>query len=518
MNARGSVAERTDPEPEPAEIAVRMSGIVKSFADVRALDGAGVEVRRGEIHGLLGENGAGKTTLMNILYGLEKPDAGVIEIQGQAVDFRSPKDAIGNRIGMVHQHFMLVSDMTVAENVSLGLRSDRPPLSVVDRVRSATIKLAARYRLEVEPDQVVESMSVGRQQRVELLKLLQRDAEILILDEPTAVLTPGEWEELAGILRVLADEGKSIVLITHKLDEVLAIADRCTVLRDGAPVGTVETRECTRASLATMMVGREVVLLVHRRPRKPGALVLEVDGVGLDGTGHRSRLDDITLDVREGEILGIAGVEGNGQRELEDILTGMVRPSRGRLRIDGVEAAWSTPADFVRAGGAAIPSDRHRAGVALSMSVADNLIVREIGRPEYSRRGIVRRSAVDQYCSELARDYDVRAASLSMPMAQLSGGNQQKAVLARELARAPRLLIAAQPTRGLDIGAIEGVYERLLEHRDSGGATVLISSELEEIRSLSDRIAVMVNGRVLRILAADEADLETIGLLLGGAE
>jgi simple sugar transport system ATP-binding protein len=494
-----------------------MTGIVKSFDEVRALDGAGIELRRGEIHGLLGENGAGKTTLMNILYGLERPDAGTIEIHGRPLAFRSPKDAIASGIGMVHQHFMLVSDMTVAENVSLGLPADRPPLSVVDRVRAATIDLAARYRLQVEPDQMIESMSVGRQQRVELLKLLQRDAEILILDEPTAVLTPGEWEELAGILRVLADEGKSIVLITHKLDEILAIADRCTVLRDGTPVGTVETSACTKASLATMMVGREVVFRVHRTPSQPGQLVLEVDGVSLTSPGHRSRLDNVTLNVREGEILGIAGVEGNGQRELEDVLTGMVRPTEGALRIDGAEADWSTPADFVRAGGAAIPSDRHRAGVALSMSVVDNLIMREIGERQYSGRGIVRRRAVEQYCSQLARDYDVRAASLTMPMAQLSGGNQQKSVLARELARSPRLLIAAQPTRGLDVGAIEGVYERLLEHRAVGGATVLISSELEEVRALSDRIAVMVNGRILRTLDAGEADLETIGLLLGGA-
>ena len=496
--------------------AVRMHGIDKRFGTVKALTGAGIDVLPGEIHGLLGENGAGKTTLMNILYGLEQPDAGTIEIGGSEVRLRSPRDAIRAGVGMVHQHFMLVSDMTVAENVSLGLPSHRPPMTVVPGIRSTTKEIARRYRLDIDPDERIETMSVGRQQRVELLKLLQRDADILILDEPTAVLTPGEWEELAGILRLLASEGKSVVLITHKLDEVLGVADRCTVLRDGAPVGTVDARTSSKPSLARLMVGREIIFRVQRPPADLGRTVVDLAGVGLVNDDGRHLLRDLEFSIREGEILGIAGVEGNGQRELEDVLTGMVRPSAGEVRVDGSVARWSSPADFVKAGGSVIPSDRHRTGVALSLSVADNLMMREMDSSTYARWGLLRRAPIADYCSGLIREFDIRAANTTMAMSQLSGGNQQKAVLARELSRLPRFLIAAQPTRGLDVGAIEGVYRRILDHRAGGGATLLISSELDEIRSLSDRIAVMVGGRILQILEADDADLDTLGLLLAG--
>jgi ABC-type uncharacterized transport system ATPase subunit len=495
---------------------VRMVAISKRFGDVQALRAASLEVRPGEIHGLLGENGAGKTTLMNVLYGLLQPDEGGIEIGGRPVRIGSPRDAIDLGIGMVHQHFMLVPDMTVAENVSLGLHSKRPPLSVVPEARSRIGELSRRYRLGVRADDVIEALPVGLQQRVELLKILYRDAEVLILDEPTAVLTPIEWQELAGILRALAAEGRTIILITHKLEEVLEVADRCTVLRDGERIGTVDARQATKATLAKMMVGREVVFRVERPVVELGPPVLEARGLGLVGPDGRELLADLDFDVRAGEILGVAGVDGNGQDELVEVLTGMRPPTSGRVLIGGGDATDTTPGQFVRQGGAVIPADRHRTAVALDLSVMENLLMREYRQPRYLRRGMLRRGAMAQRSAELLAEYDIRAGGVDAPIRQLSGGNQQKAVLARELSRSPRLLIAAQPTRGLDVGAIEQVYARLLSHKRAGGATLLISSELEELLSLSDRIAVMVGGRFLRVLDPAATDMETLGLLMGG--
>jgi ABC-type uncharacterized transport system ATPase subunit len=495
---------------------VRMVGISKRFGDVRALQAASLQVRRGEIHGLLGENGAGKTTLMNVLYGLLRPDGGSIEIGGRPASIGNPRDAIQSGIGMVHQHFMLVPDMTVAENVSLGLPSRRPPLSVVPGARSRIGELSRRYGLRVEADDVIETLPVGLQQRVELLKILYRDADVLILDEPTAVLTPIEWQELARILRSLTAEGKTIILITHKLEEVLEVADRCTVLRDGRRIGTVDTPDATKATLARMMVGREVVFRVERPHVEPGPPVLEVSGLGLTEPGGRPILQDLDFEIRAGEILGVAGVDGNGQDELVEVLTGMRGPTAGRIRVGGEEATAVTPTGFVRGGGAVIPADRHRTAIALDLSVMENLMMREYREPRFMRRGVLRRGAMADRCRALLREYDIRAGDVEAPIRQLSGGNQQKAVLARELSRSPRLLIAAQPTRGLDVGAIEQVYARLLEHKRAGGATLLISSELEELLSLSDRVAVMVGGRFPRILDPAATDMETLGLLMGG--
>jgi simple sugar transport system ATP-binding protein len=493
-----------------------MTGITKRFPGVVANQGVDLEVRRGEVHGLLGENGAGKTTLVNILYGLLQPDEGQIEIDGQPATIRTPREAMANGIGMVHQHFMLVPDMTVAENVALGLKSTRPPLSRLGDVSARVRELSRRYGLKVEPEDVIEDLSVGMQQRVEILKLLYRGAQLLVLDEPTSVLTPPEWQELSGVLRSLVEEGRSAIFITHKLDELLSVADRCTVLRDGAVVGTVDVAGSSKATLARMMVGREVVLRVERPVLEPGEPVLDVRDLSLVDERGRARLDSLTFAVREREILGVAGVDGNGQHELVEVLVGMRRPTGGEIRISGRSAPTLNPREFADRSGAVIPADRQHTALALDLSLMENLMMREFGDPPYTDRGILSLGTMRDRADELVADYDIRAPNVAVRMRQLSGGNQQKTVLAREFTRSPKLLIASQPTRGLDVGAMEYVYRRLLEHKRGGGATLLISTELDEILSLSDRIAVIVEGRFLRILDAAEVDPELLGLLMAG--
>jgi simple sugar transport system ATP-binding protein len=497
---------------------LRMVGITKRFPGVVANHAVNLEVDRGEVKGLLGENGAGKSTLVKILYGLFHPDEGTIEIDGKPVRIRSPKHAVELGIGMVHQHFMLVPTMTVAENVALGLRPSRPPLSELGAVSRRVAELSERYGLRVEPDQCVEELSVGLEQRVEILKLLYRGAELLVLDEPTAVLTPQEWHDLAETLRALTDQGKAIIFISHKLDEQLEVSDSCTVLRDGEVVGTVHTKDVDKATLARMMVGRDVVLRVEREALPPGGVVLEVENLCLDADDNRRLLDGISFEVREREVLGVAGIDGNGQRELVETLTGVRHPSTGTIRFNGRDETRVTPIVFHRHGGAVIPEDRQRTGIALDLPVTDNLMLKDYRTGPYARRGVVAATKIREHCDELVSEFDVRTPGVSVIMRQLSGGNQQKSVLARELWGDPKLLIAAQPTRGLDVGAMEFVYARLLEHRARGGATLLLSSELDEILSLSDRIAVIVRGRFVRILDAADADAETLGLLMGGAE
>lgn len=506
----------TQPPTSEAPL-LRLNGITKRFSETLANDDVAFDVWGGEIHGLLGENGAGKSTLMNIIFGLLQPDEGTIEVRGEPVEIRSPRDALGLGVGMVHQHFMLVPDMTVAENVALSLHSRQLNLSRLDEVARGIEDISARFGLALHPNDRVDDLSVGVRQRIEILKLLYRGADLLILDEPTATLTPPEWSDLSQVLLSLAQQGKGVIFITHKLDELFGIAARCTVLRDGKVVGTTRLADTDKASLARMMVGREVVMRIERPPLTPGRPVIEVHDLTVDD-GDRVLLDAIDFAVREHEILGIAGVEGNGQHELVETLIGLRRPSSGVISIDGRSLERVDPASFARYGGAVIPADRHRDGVAIELDVMTNLMMKDFATPPYARHGVLDNDKARTHSASLMARYNIRAAGLSMPLRALSGGNQQKCVLAREIHREPRFLIAAQPTRGLDIGAAEFVYRELLAHRDRGGATLLISVELEEILSLSDRIAVMGRGRFIRILEAADADVELLGLLMAGED
>jgi ABC-type uncharacterized transport system ATPase subunit len=496
---------------------LRLVGITKRFGDLVANDDISLTVQRGEIHGLLGENGAGKTTLMNVVYGLLRPDEGVIEVDGRPVEIKSPKQALELGIGMVHQHFKLVPDMTVAENVAIGLGTRRIARSRLPDVSARIRELSGQYGLELDPGEVIEDVSVGVRQRVEILKLLYRGADILILDEPTAALTPPEWEHLSAVLRSLVAGGKSVIFITHKLDE-LTVATRCTVLRDARVVGEVAMADATKAQLARLMVGREVTLRVENRRREPGSPVLETSGLTLVDASGQPRLDGIDLTVREHEIVGIAGVDGNGQRELVEVLTGMRQPTGGRIAVAGHTFEKLTPQQFKGASGAVVPEDRHHTGTVLSMSVAENLLLRDFAKRPYARRGFFDTGRIRQHAQQRVVEYDIRCSSVDAPIATLSGGNQQRAVLARELGSNPRVLIAAQPTRGLDVGAIEMVYRRLLDYRDAGGGILLISIELDEILSLADRIAVMVRGRLAMTIDVAHADAELLGLLMAGEE
>jgi simple sugar transport system ATP-binding protein len=475
-----------------------------------------VTVEEGEIHALLGENGAGKTTLMNVVFGLLHPDEGTIALRGREVRIRTPRDAHELGIGMVHQHFKLVGDMTVAEN--LVLSSGMGGLSRL-RLREVSARardLAERFGLRVDPDAVIEELSVGEHQRVEILKLLYRDAELLILDEPTAVLTPPEWHELAEVLRRLAAEGRSVVFITHKLDEVFEVAARCTVLRDGRVVGTRPLAGTTKEELAGLMVGRDVVLRVTREEVERGPVVLEASGLRLVHDGHDA-LAGVDLEVRAGEVLGVAGVDGNGQSELVSVLSGGRAPGAGTIRLDGADVTKAGRALLKDPRVAVIPEDRHRDAVALDLTVGENLMLKDFDRRGFAHRGLLDGRAARKRCQELVEKFDIRTPSLDTPLRRLSGGNQQKLVVARELAREPKLLIAAQPTRGLDVGAMEFVYEQLAAFKRAGGATLLISTELEEVLSLSDRIAVMVDGRFVRTMTPDEATLDVLGMLMTGS-
>ncbi len=493
-----------------------MSAITKRYPGVVANDGIELHVERGEIVGLLGENGAGKSTLVNILAGLTQPDSGAIAIDGQRVHIRSPRDAADHGIGMVHQHFKLVPTFTVAENVALGrgsLRSQGGMAAIHRRIA----ELSQELGLEVDPAARVEDLSVGRKQRVEILKLLYGGAEILVFDEPTAVLTPVEWKELAVVLRGLAAAGKGIIFISHKLDEQLAVSHRCVVLRDGAVVGATPLVDVTARDLARMMVGRDVVLRAERAPQQPGAVALAVrDLRAADDDGHPV-LDGISFELREGEVLGVAGVEGNGQRELEDALLGLLPGVSGEVEVDGTVLGPGARA-WRRAGGAVIPGDRHRTGVALDLTLRENLLVTELGRRPASAHGVVDQRYGRTHADDLLAAFDVRTPGADVRMGQLSGGNQQKVVLARELWDEPRVLVAAQPTRGLDVGAMEAVYGRILEHRARGGATLLISAELEEVLTLSDRVAVLFRGRLVAVLDNRDLDVDHLGLLMVGQD
>lgn len=496
------------------EPVVRMRGIVKHFPGVIANDGVDFELLPGEIHALLGENGAGKTTLMNVLYGLYHPEAGEIFLNGQPVSFTSPREAIARGLGMVHQHFMLVNPISVADNIILGQRSPHEPLLENPRVVQRRLQaLSEQYGLAIDPAAEVWELSVGEQQRVEILKALYRGAQVLILDEPTAVLTPQEVDDLLLILRRLSAEGKSIVFISHKLDEVLATSDRITVLRDGRVVDTTPAGGVDKQTLARMMVGRDVLLTAVKSPARPGEVRLAVTDLQADSDRGLPALCGVDFEVRAGEILGVAGVAGNGQSELEEVIAGLRPATAGRVTICGRPVIYGASPDRL----AHIPSDRYRMGLLSDFSVAENLFLQRIGQPPFTQRGVLNWEAIRQQAAELVAAYDVRVPSVDTPAGALSGGNAQKMILARELSRNPQVLLAAQPTRGLDVSAIEYVHRRLIEQRDAGVAILLISTELDEILSLSDRIAVMYEGRIVGIVQAGEASLDELGLMMAGS-
>jgi simple sugar transport system ATP-binding protein len=495
-----------------------MEGISKRFALVKANDCVNLDVRKGEIHALVGENGAGKSTLMRILYGLYKPDSGRISFDGKRVDVRTPADAISLGVGMVHQHFMLIPQLSVAENVVLGSEPSRSGVFLDLQAASRRIEELSRlFALSVDPRAQVERLSVGAQQRVEILKILFRGAELLILDEPTAVLTPQETEALFVILRKMREQGKTIVFITHKLSEVMDVSDRVTVMRHGKVVGVLATRDSSPAELAMMMVGRKVLFDVDKGPAAAGRVVLELTDVHALGASRVPRLKGLSLSVRAGEILGVAGVEGNGQTELVEVIAGLRRPVSGRVLLEGRDVTGSSPRQMLERGVAHIPEDRLKRGLITEFTVGENLILGSQFRPPYAGRVFLDADAVRENAERALREFDVRPRAPYLRAGALSGGNQQKLVVARELGRKPVLLVAAQPTRGVDIGAIEFIRRCLVSQRDTGTAVLLVSADLSEILSLSDRVAVVFGGRVVSTVDAAATDEKELGLLMTGA-
>jgi simple sugar transport system ATP-binding protein len=496
-----------------------MRGITKRFPGIVADDHVDFDLRRGEVHALLGENGAGKSTLMNILYGLYKPDEGQIVVNGKEVTFTSAKDAIAAGIGMVHQHFMLIPVMTVAENIVLGIEPTRDAVLMdYDAARERVAELSRSFGLALDPDQRIEKLSVGQQQRVEILKALYRNADVLILDEPTAVLTPQEAQELFEIIRVLQREGTSIIFISHKLNEVLDIADRITTLRRGKKIATVDAAGATEEELARMMVGREVLLRVEKAAASPGDVLLEVDDLHVLDNRGLPAVRGISLRVRAGEIVGIAGVDGNGQSELIDAITGLLKVESGTVKVGGKAFQHANARTMLDAGVGHIPEDRQRRGLVLEFTIAENIALHDYDKPPASKWGWLFPRRLIELARRLIVEFDVRGGGPLTRAGALSGGNQQKLVAAREVARDPKVLIAAQPTRGLDVGAIEYLHRRLVTERDEGRAILLISLELEEVLSLSDRVLVIYEGQLVAEHGAD-VDEEQLGLeMLGGGK
>ncbi len=497
---------------------LELRGITKRFPGVLANDHIDLVVGKGEIHALLGENGSGKTTLMNVLYGLQQADEGEIHFEGKPLKTNSPGQAIDAGIGMVHQHFMLVQAFTVTENVILGMRSKREPLLGLAQAEAEVKALSEKYGLKVDPRAKIWQLSVGEQQRVEILKALHRRARLLILDEPTAVLTPQETEELSAILRSLAAEGRSIIFITHKLNEVMGISNKVTVLRAGRVIDTVETASTNQAALARMMVGREVVFEIDKTPAAPKEVVLQVEGLKAANQKKLPALRGLSLSVRAGEILGVAGVDGNGQHELAECIIGVRKAEGGRVLVCGQDIVGLSSRQVAQRGVGVIPADRQHQGLVLGLQLAENIMFGNFYCEPYSRRGFLQLGKIEEIAGRLIQEYDIRTPSSAVEVKNLSGGNQQKVVLARELSRSPKVIVAMLPTRGLDVGATEFVHRRILDARDRGAAVLLISTELEEILSLSDRIAVMYEGEIMGVVSGDAADVNELGLMMAGAK
>lgn len=495
---------------------VEMKGITKVFPGTIANDNIDFDLLSGETHVLLGENGAGKTTLMNILYGLYQPEKGEIYIKGNKVKITNPNDAIKLGIGMVHQHFMLVHNFTIAENIILGKETKKGITLDIEKAKEDVKKLAERYGFNINPEDVIEDITVGQQQKVEILKALYRGAEILILDEPTAVLTPAEIDELGVIIDNLKAEGKSVILITHKLKEVMKMSDRVTIIRRGKAMGVVDTKDTSIDELAELMVGRKVKLVVDKKEASPGDIILSIKNLYAKDSRKLPALKGVDLDVRAGEIVGIAGVDGNGQKELIEVLTGLRKGESGIININSINVMGKSTKEIMDLGVGHIPEDRQQRGLILPYTLYENSILGIHHRAPFAKNILMNYRKIREHAKKLIKEFDVRTPSDSVSAAALSGGNQQKLIVAREISKNPNLLIAAQPTRGVDVGAIEFIHKRLVGERDNGKAVLLVSFELDEILALSDRIAVMYDGEIVGVLDRKDADEQKIGVLMAG--
>ena len=499
---------------------IDMLHITKEFPGIKANDDVTLQLRKGEIHALLGENGAGKSTLMSVLFGLYQPEKGVIKKNGQEVKINNPNDANALGIGMVHQHFKLVECFTVLDNIILGVEDTRHGFLRKDAARKKVMDLSEKYGLRVDPDALVSDISVGMQQRVEILKMLYRDNDILIFDEPTAVLTPQEIEELMEIMRGFKEEGKSILFITHKLNEIMAVADRCTVLQKGRGIGTVEIAKTTKEELSRMMVGRDVEFAVEKKPCELGRTILEVDNLVVPSKVHKNNaVKNVTFTVRAGEIVCVAGIEGNGQSELIYGLTGLEKVTGGSIRLNGKDITNATIRERSKDGMSHIPEDRHKHGLVLDYTLADNMVLQRYWQPQFQNHGFIKKGEVLSYAERLIEQYDVRSGQGPQTIARsMSGGNQQKAIIAREVDKDPDLLVAVQPTRGLDVGAIEYIHKQIVAERDKGKAVLLVSLELDEVMNLSDRILVMYEGEIVGEFDPHKTTVEELGLYMAGAK
>ncbi|MFJ5622047.1 ABC transporter ATP-binding protein [Peribacillus loiseleuriae] len=500
------------------EYVIEMLNIRKEFPGIVANDNVTLQVKKGEIHALLGENGAGKTTLMNVLFGLYQPEKGEIRVNGEPVKITNPNIANDLGIGMVHQHFMLVDPFTVTENIILGKEPSKAGKINLKHASKKVRELSERYHLSVDPDAKIKDISVGMQQRIEILKTLYRGAEILIFDEPTAVLTPQEIKELMMIMKSLVNEGKSIILITHKLKEIMEVCDRVTVMRKGVGIGTVNVSESDPNSLASLMVGRDVVFKTEKKEASPAAVVLDINGLSVKDARGIQAVNHLSLSVRAGEIVGIAGIDGNGQTELIEAITGLKKTISGSIKINGKEIQNLKPRKISESGVGHIPEDRHKHGLVLDYSIGENIVLQTYYQKPFSKSGVLNYSKIYDQARSIISEYDVRTPSEYTPARALSGGNQQKAIIGREVDRNPDLLIAAQPTRGLDVGAIEFIHKRLIEQRDNGKAVLLISFELDEILNVSDRVAVIYEGEIVAIVNPRETTEQELGLMMAGSK